>query len=105
MNIEPRDVDSLIELFESSGWDELHLKIQDFEIFLSTDPNAKLAGAAPPVTATPALPSSASATVAASAAGAAAGGALACDEPAAAVPADWLAGPRPQYGNFQCAPK
>jgi acetyl-CoA carboxylase biotin carboxyl carrier protein len=105
MNIEPRDVDSLIELFESSGWDELHLKIQDFEIFLSTDPNAKLARTAPPVTATPALPSSASATVAASAAGAAAGGALACDEPAAAVPAHWLAVTAPNLGTFYRAPK
>jgi acetyl-CoA carboxylase biotin carboxyl carrier protein len=103
MNIEPRDVDSLIELFESSEWDELHLKIQDFELFLSRDPNAKSSGAAPPMTAPPPLPFAAN--PATSAAEPAAGGALARDEPAAAIPANWVAVTAPNLGTFYRSPK
>jgi acetyl-CoA carboxylase biotin carboxyl carrier protein len=55
MNIKPQDIAALIELFQSSNWDELHLRVQDFELFLSTDPHAKTAG--PAAAAAPMLPS------------------------------------------------
>jgi len=41
MTIKSQDIDALIQLFESSDWDEMHLKIQGFELFLSTDASAK----------------------------------------------------------------
>jgi acetyl-CoA carboxylase biotin carboxyl carrier protein len=34
------DLESLIELFNRSGWDEMHLEAEGIEIFLSNDPNA-----------------------------------------------------------------
>ncbi|MDA0822744.1 MAG: acetyl-CoA carboxylase biotin carboxyl carrier protein [Proteobacteria bacterium] len=52
-----KDIESLVELFNRSDWDEMHLKTDDLEIFLSNDPNApgpsrNVAGpAAPTVTA------------------------------------------------------
>lgn len=35
-----QDVENLVELFNRSDWDEMHLKTDDLEIFLSNDPNA-----------------------------------------------------------------
>jgi acetyl-CoA carboxylase biotin carboxyl carrier protein len=47
MAIKPHDLDALIQLFESSDWDEMHLRIDDVEVFLSTDPNAKTPNSSP----------------------------------------------------------
>jgi len=41
MTIKSQDIVALIQLFESSDWDEMHLKVQGFELFLSTDASAK----------------------------------------------------------------
>jgi hypothetical protein len=39
-NIKPQDVEGLIELFKSSNWDEMHVQVGEFELFLSNDPKA-----------------------------------------------------------------
>ena len=48
MNIQPQDIDALIEIFEASDWDELHLKVEGFELFLSTDPKGRAPAAVAP---------------------------------------------------------
>ena len=42
-----RDIENLVEIFNQSEWEEMHLKTDDLEIFLSNDPTASLASAAP----------------------------------------------------------
>ena len=42
-----RDIENLVEIFNQSDWEEMHLKTDDLEIFLSNDP------AASPTIATP----------------------------------------------------
>ena len=37
---DPKDIESLVELFNESDWDEMHLKTDELEIFLSNDPHA-----------------------------------------------------------------
>jgi len=104
MNIKPHDIAVLIELFEASTWDELHLKIQDFELFLSTDPLAKsashatAAAAAPPagLTATVAPPSRVAERIA---------DAGSREESASSMPSHWLAVTAPNLGTFYRSPK
>ena len=38
----PTDIQTLIGLFDESSWDELHLEMGDFELFLAKDPGATL---------------------------------------------------------------
>ena len=40
-NPTPADIENLIELFNRSDWDEMHLKTDNLEIFLSNDPQAR----------------------------------------------------------------
>lgn len=35
------DIENLLEIFQQSGWDEMHLQTGDLEIFLSNDPAAQ----------------------------------------------------------------
>jgi acetyl-CoA carboxylase biotin carboxyl carrier protein len=41
--VKPEDIEALIELFEASDWDEMHLEIEGLELFLSSDPKARIA--------------------------------------------------------------
>lgn len=106
MKILPRDIDALIEIFESSKWDEMHLQADGVEIFLSTDPNARFPGAgsgggsAPAMLATAAHPSAAPA----SAASAPHTGGVSPEVPTS-VPASWVAVTAPNLGTFYRAPK
>lgn len=65
----PADIESLIELFQRSDWEEMHLKTDALEIFLSNDPAARAPSAAvaapavAPSTAAVAPPSAAVPTV------------------------------------------
>jgi acetyl-CoA carboxylase biotin carboxyl carrier protein len=103
MKIQARDIDALIEIFESSTWDEMHLQADGVEIFLSTDPNARHPGAsvgsgsAALVVAT--SPAAAAAADAAPSTGGTATGA------SASVPANWVAVTAPNLGTFYRAPK
>jgi len=107
MTIKPQDIEALIALFETSEWDELHLKIPDFEIFLSSDPLARAPGsaaaAAPVVTTAPgAAPS------AAGPASAVPPGVSPAAPPAVssvAVQPHWIAVKAPNLGTFYRAPK
>ena len=92
------DIENLIELFKRSDWDELHLKTDDLEVFLSNDPNAL-------------APSSAAASVVAAPA-AAALPATSTPHLAATVtahdvviPAGMVAVRAPNLGTFYRAPK
>lgn len=101
MNIQSRDIDALIELFEASDWDEMHLKIQDFELFLSSDAKARSPGAL----AAPAAVVSMGAA-AAPAAGRHAGGASATTPPLAdQAQSHWVTVTAPNLGTFYRAPK
>ena len=101
--IKPQDVESLIQLFNASDWDEMHVQVGAFELFLSNDPAAgptrASAGAAPG--SIPAAPVAAPApSPSASAAPAAA--------PAAhgfVIPDGLLAIRAPNLGTFYRAPK
>jgi acetyl-CoA carboxylase biotin carboxyl carrier protein len=103
MNVKPQDIASLIELFESSQWDELYLKTQDLELFLSTDPHAKMAGSAPGTAPTLppglGLPSVQPTKTAEPTPDSAAQK----DQPA--VPPHWIAVTAPNLGTFYRSPK
>jgi len=106
MNIPPRDIDALIELFDSSDWDEMHLQIGDFELFVSTDPEARQPGHglnAPAPLRTP--PLAATAPAPASAGQPASGGPSATVAAAVAVPSNWVPVKAPNLGTFYRAPK
>jgi acetyl-CoA carboxylase biotin carboxyl carrier protein len=45
-DVRPRDIEALIETFDGSTWQELHLKIEGLEIFLSKTPGAHAPAAA-----------------------------------------------------------
>lgn len=97
MTIKPQDIVTLIELFEASGWDELHVELDGLHLFLSTDPNARLASTpAPLVTAAP-LPVAAVANVHPRA--------LSTGASAGDVPSNWVAVTAPNLGTFYRAPK
>ena len=98
---DPRDIESLVELFNQSDWDEMHLKTTELEIFLSNDPTAT--GPSKPTASTPADAVAATTGTAASTA----------KEPVAAttgstlskVPDGMVAVVAPNLGTFYRAPK
>jgi acetyl-CoA carboxylase biotin carboxyl carrier protein len=97
----PEDIEALIEIFNASDWDEMHLKVEGLELFLSNDPNAVRPGAAP-----------AAAAAVAAAPAASAGLAPAAPVPATpAAPQDLPVPPgmevvrAPNLGTFYRAPK
>lgn len=107
MTLKPTDITTLVELFAASDWDELHVEIDGLQLFLSTDPDARLAGggcgAAAPAIApgstragrdrniTEAAPAAVTPRVAA--------------PPPPEVPANWIAVTAPNLGTFYRAPK
>ena len=100
-NPTPADIENLIELFNRSDWDEMHLKTDDLEIFLSNDPNARRPSAqavAAPVAA-PQVNSTATSTAPAAATAATA-------HPAeVSIPAGMVAVRAPNLGTFYRSPK
>lgn len=98
-NPDPQDVDNLVELFKQSDWDELYLKTDGLEIFLSNDPQAS--GPAAPVPA----PAAAAPAVAAPAAAAPGAPAPAPASAAATVPDGMIGVTAPNLGTFYRAPK
>lgn len=102
-HIKPQDVEGLIELFKSSSWDEMHVQVGDFELFLSNDPKATGPGKA--VAAAPA-PVPVAQAVAPVASAAPAASAPAAHAPlTAAIPDGLVAIRAPNLGTFYRAPK
>lgn len=97
----PADIENLIELFNRSEWDEMHLKTDDLEIFLSNDPQARrpsAQGVPAPVAAPLALSAAPTSAPAASAAASA--------HPAeVSIPAGMVTVRAPNLGTFYRAPK
>ena len=99
--VSAEDIESLIELFKQSGWDEMHLETADLELFLSNDPNAT-GPRQTPATAVAAL------TVAGSAATpthVASPASVATTGHVAAIPEGMVAIRAPNLGTFYRAPK
>jgi acetyl-CoA carboxylase biotin carboxyl carrier protein len=99
----PADIENLVELFNRSDWEEMHLKTDGLEIFLSNDPTARPPGqaaatAAPAVTAAEAAP-------AAPAAASAPHMAPAVTAHDIVIPAGMVAVRAPNLGTFYQAPK
>ncbi len=95
----PADIENLIELFNRSEWDEMHLKTDELEIFLSNDPQARrpsAQAAAAPVVAP--LPVSAGPTAALAAA-------ASSHSAEVSIPAGMVAVRAPNLGTFYRAPK
>lgn len=103
MSDNSKDVMAVVDLFEQSDWDELHIELDGLHLFLSRRPGAQLttgiggavAAPAAPVAAAPAAAPAApaAAPVAASTAGG--------DD----IPANWVAVTAPNLGTFYRAPK
>ena len=95
MPVKAEEIATLIDLFNTSDWDELHVAFDGVQLFLSTDPNARLAsGDAHPApyipvrserTASPPPPK-----------------ATAADSE---IPAHWVAVKAPNLGTFYRSPK
>ena len=102
-HIKPQDVEGLIELFKASNWDEMHVQVGEFELFLSNDPKATGPGRA--VAAAPA-PVPVTQSVAPVASAAPAASAPAAHAPlTAAIPDGLVAIRAPNLGTFYRAPK
>jgi acetyl-CoA carboxylase biotin carboxyl carrier protein len=102
-HIKPREIELILETFDNSPWQEMRLKVEGFELFLSKTPGA----VAPLVAHHPAEPPPFAASDAAAAlralAPAPGGGKT---KPAAAqVPEHWVAVRAPNLGTFYRAPK
>ncbi len=105
-NPDPQDVDNLLELFKQSDWDELYLKTDGLEIFLSNDPKAS--GPAAPAAAAPAPMAAQQMPAAVDAAAPAASAPTAVAAPASAaatVPDGMIGITAPNLGTFYRAPK
>ena len=99
-NPTPADIENLIELFNRSDWDEMHLKTDDLEIFLSNDPQARRPSAA--ITAAPAA---APMLAPAPAAPAVSAPAAASHTVETTIPAGMVGVRAPNLGTFYRAPK
>jgi acetyl-CoA carboxylase biotin carboxyl carrier protein len=101
--IKPQDIEALLETFDGSDWQELHLKIAGLELFLSKTPGARAPGAPVhhPADPAPFAPTHSTAPVAAPRApGDASGSAATAD-----APAHWVTVRAPNLGTFYRAPK
>jgi acetyl-CoA carboxylase biotin carboxyl carrier protein len=104
MTVKAEDIVSLVELFQNSSWDELHVEIDGLQLFLSTDPNARLtSGAAQPPPAVVPTPVAATAMAGPPAESTRAG--QAAVRSAETVPAHWFRVTAPNLGTFFRGPK
>lgn len=104
MAVKAADIAKIVELFEASDWKELHVEVGGMQLFLSTDPTARLASSsASPQSATPAP------SVAAPSPATASPAALVAPVPSADadadIPANWEAVKAPNLGTFYGAPQ
>jgi acetyl-CoA carboxylase biotin carboxyl carrier protein len=111
MTIKASDITSLIEIFASSGWEELHVELDGLHLYLSRNPlahsplNRVAVGSAPPAHAAPAPTAQAPAAIPAAASAAPQANPPSPATPAADVPAHWTAVKAPNLGTFYRSPK
>jgi acetyl-CoA carboxylase biotin carboxyl carrier protein len=99
--VTPEDIEALLETFDGSAWEELHLKIDGLEIFLSKTLGARPPAADPaPFAQTHATAPGAPPRAAKPSSGGAKGKAASVD-----VPEHWVAVRAPNLGTFYRAPK
>ncbi|MCB1745623.1 MAG: acetyl-CoA carboxylase biotin carboxyl carrier protein [Gammaproteobacteria bacterium] len=98
------DIENLIELFNGSDWEEMHLKTDSLEIFLSNDPSARAPSQAVAAPAAPAVTEAAAAPVAASADAAPKMG-TAVTAHDVIIPVGMVAVRAPNLGTFYRSPK
>lgn len=104
MTIKPEEIVTLVELFAASDWDELHVEINGLQLFLSTNPAARLTSDPAPQFAPFVAPATVPfhappAAVAPTATGA---GVASAVDPA---PSSWVAVNAPNLGTFYRAAK
>jgi acetyl-CoA carboxylase biotin carboxyl carrier protein len=102
--IKQDDIEALIEIFQSSGYDEMHLEIDGFEIFLSNDPTARPGSHVAPVQSAPLL-QHAPAPSLPQGMGQVAPPTAPHPATPSLVPAHWIAVTAPNLGTFYRAPK
>ncbi|ARR55223.1 acetyl-CoA carboxylase biotin carboxyl carrier protein subunit [Rhizorhabdus wittichii DC-6] len=97
-DISTQDIEALMALFERTGWKAMHLKLGDFDLFLSKD------GSGSPLAGAPSgpVPASAPTPVLEAPAPAPAGAAHTGDP---VVPPGWVLVTAPSLGTFYRAPK
>lgn len=95
----PADIENLVEMFNRSDWEEMHLKTDDMELFLSNDASAR----APSASA--AVPSLSAAVPAVSAPAPASAIPAPPVATAVSVPDGMIAVLAPNLGSFYSAPK
>lgn len=100
MPVKPDEIATLIDLFNASSWDELHVEFDGLQLFLSTDPQARLASGPAPVPAVSPVAATVAPAHAAASAPAARSAAASGD-----VPAHWVAVKAPNLGTFYRSPK
>lgn len=105
--IKPEDVEALIETFESSTWEELRLRIGDFELFLSKTGAAQGLPSHPPAHVPPSAdPAAYAATHATAPAAPPHPGAISAGKSSDPdFPQRWVAVRAPNLGTFYRAPK
>lgn len=100
MAVKPDEIATLIELFNASDWDELHVEIDGLQLFLSTDANARLtSGEARTHVAQPVAAPAPVATHVPVAAP------VAAPAPEGQAPAGWVPVKAPNLGTFYRSPK
>jgi acetyl-CoA carboxylase biotin carboxyl carrier protein len=105
VTVKAQDIAALVEMFEASRWDELHVELDGLHLFLSTDPQAKLASGSEisPARETPVAPASQpSPSVSGSSPADRTGNTAGKPE---GVEAHWVAVTAPNLGTFYRAPK
>lgn len=106
MAVKAADIAKIVELFEASDWKELHVEIGGMQLFLSTDPTARLASAsASPEAVAPAPPTATPPPAATSTAAPVAPALSADSDSDADIPANWEAVKAPNLGTFYGAPQ
>ena len=105
-DIKPQDIEALLETFDNSPWQEMRLKVEGLELFLSKTPGAIAHSAAGHHSSEPApfADDARDRAICAAARSLAAGGGRRSPAPAH-VPDHWIAVRAPNLGTFYRAPK
>lgn len=102
-----RDIENLVEIFNQSEWEELHLKTDDLEIFLSNNPTASPSSATPSAAtvSVPPQPNHPAVVESAAISDTSPGAAASPTQKTVQVPDGMVAVTAPNLGTFYRAPK